>query len=129
MERSRRRAVVESLVRHPLAYISGRRRRRPAPHPEVAPPSGCEEALQRLATLPISTWTYGWEDPSVTHLGPMAQDFAATFGLGAHDDRIEHVDASGVLFAAVKALLTRVEVAEAEIAELRAASTGTEPRQ
>ncbi len=35
----------------------------------------------RLVSLPIHFWTYEFE-PGVRHLGPMAQAFAAAFGLG-----------------------------------------------
>jgi hypothetical protein len=74
----------------------------------VEPPTGLDDALERLAGLPISVWTYGFDHPSVRHLGPMAQDFAAAFGLGTDDRRIELVDACGVLMAACKALHRRV---------------------
>src|SRR5262249_41916142 len=62
------------------------------------------EILEALATLEISTWRYKADDATVRHLGPMAQDFHARFGLGSSDRRIDMVDANGVLVAAVKAL-------------------------
>jgi len=73
--------------------------------------------LERLATLPISTWTYGFDHESVRHLGPMAQDFASTFGLGYTDRQIAIVDANGVCMAAVQALHRRVVALEAELAK------------
>jgi hypothetical protein len=39
-----------------------------------------EGFLSKLSTLPISTWRY--KGDSVKHIGPMAQDFQATFGVG-----------------------------------------------
>ncbi|HET7091857.1 MAG TPA: tail fiber domain-containing protein, partial [Thermomicrobiales bacterium] len=41
------------------------------------------DMLARAAALPIATWSYMFDDPSIRHIGPMAQDFAALFGVGA----------------------------------------------
>jgi hypothetical protein len=79
------------------------------------------EILEKLAALPISTWNYKTDPPSVRHLGPMAQDFMAAFGLGDDDKVIHHVDANGVMMVAIQALYRRVQVLEAEVARLSAA--------
>ncbi|MGH3710884.1 MAG: tail fiber domain-containing protein [Pseudonocardiaceae bacterium] len=55
------------------------------------------EVLAKLGALPVATWRYRWESAGVRHLGPMAQDWHATFGLGKGDTRIPMVDAHGVL--------------------------------
>src|SRR5690348_13089030 len=34
--------------------------------------------LQGIADLPITTWKYKNQDETIRHIGPMAQDFAAT---------------------------------------------------
>jgi len=82
------------------------------------------EVLAELLRLPIERWSYKGEP--VRHLGPMAQDFAAAFGLGADDHHIFPVDASGVALAAIQGLhglvqaqATRLEALERELAELR----------
>ena len=75
-----------------------------------------EQLIQLLARLPVSTWRYEWEPESVRHLGPMAQDFAAAFGLGSDDRRIETADAIGVLIVAVQALEKRVAELETALA-------------
>jgi hypothetical protein len=62
------------------------------------------------------------EDPSVRHMGPMAQDFAAAFGLGGDDRTIHPADANGVLIVALQALYRRVIALEAELATLRTAT-------
>ena len=80
------------------------------------------EILAKLAALPISTWNYKSDPPSVRHLGPMAQDFMAAFGLGEDDKVINMVDANGVVMVAIQALHRRVEALEAEIERLRAAA-------
>ena len=53
------------------------------------------------------------------HLGPMAQDFKAAFGLGDSDTVINMVDANGVVMVALQALYRRVLVLEAEVEALR----------
>ena len=80
------------------------------------------EVLEKLASLPISSWNYIGDDPSVRHLGPMAQDFAKAFGLGADDRLINGIDAQGVAMVAIQALYRRVQQLEAEVAELRQSS-------
>jgi len=40
----------------------------------------------------------------VRHLGPVAQDFRAAFGLGRNDTTITTVDADGVALAAIQGL-------------------------
>ncbi|MCA9648464.1 MAG: tail fiber domain-containing protein [Myxococcales bacterium] len=78
-----------------------------------------DEVLAKVAALPITTWSYRREDPSVRHLGPMAQDFQASFGLGASDRSIFVVDADGVALSSIQALYRRLRAAEAENEALR----------
>jgi hypothetical protein len=75
--------------------------------------------LARLSTLPIETWNYKGESPSVRHMGPMAQDFFEAFGLGADDKSIHTVDAAGVALASIQALHRMLLEREAEIRALR----------
>ena len=81
------------------------------------------DILQRLATLPITTWSYT-NSPSVHHLGPVAQDFAAAFAVGDDDKHIATVDADGVALAAIQGLNQKLEAAlrakDAEIAAFKA---------
>jgi hypothetical protein len=67
-----------------------------------------DQILEGVAHLPIGTWSYR-ADPEARHIGPMAQDFASTFGMGSSDQVIEPVDASGVALAAIQALYQRVD--------------------
>jgi len=59
--------------------------------------------LEKVTALPMTTWSFK-ENPSVQHLGPMAQDFHAAFGLGPNDISIATVDEAGVALAAIQAL-------------------------
>jgi hypothetical protein len=67
-----------------------------------------DAVLDRLASIDVSRWRYD-ADPSVEHIGPMAQDFRAAFGVGESERHIATVDANGVTMAAVQALHRRVE--------------------
>lgn len=77
------------------------------------------DILREVAGLDITSWSYR-SDPSHTrHLGPMAQDFRATFGLGGSDEAIFLVDADGVALAAIQALNAEVASLRNESASLR----------
>jgi hypothetical protein len=78
------------------------------------------DVLAKVAALPITSWNYTFEDASVRHIGPMAQDFKAAFGVGASDKAIFQVDADGVALAAVQALHTELQALQDENDELRA---------
>ncbi|HVG44458.1 MAG TPA: tail fiber domain-containing protein [Longimicrobium sp.] len=71
-----------------------------------------EDVLTRLRALPITTWTMIGGDRNVRHLGPVAEDFYAAYGLGLGETTIGLGDIDGVNLAAAKAL-------EARTAELR----------
>ncbi len=79
--------------------------------------------LAKVLALPIATWSYRTQDASIRHLGPMAQDFRAAFGLGDDEKTIATVDADGVALAAIQGLNAKLERAlgerDAEIAALR----------
>ena len=75
--------------------------------------------LTRLAGVGIQSWNYKFEDASVRHIGPMAQDFAAAFAVGADDKHIHPVDSGGVAFAAIQALYRIIREQGRQIGELR----------
>ncbi len=78
------------------------------------------EVLAGVARLPLQTWQYRAETSGARHLGPVAQDFHAAFGLGSSDRTIATVDADGVALAAIQGLYRLVQQQQAEIAALRA---------
>jgi hypothetical protein len=65
--------------------------------------------LDRLASMPLYTWRYIAEVSGATHMGPVAQDFRAAFGLGDSDKTITTVDADGVALAAIQGLNQKLE--------------------
>lgn len=82
--------------------------------------------LERLIELPVMTWRYLGQDESTLHMGPVAQDFHAAFGLGGDELRIATIDADGVALAAIQGLYQalserdlRIEALEAELTGLR----------
>jgi hypothetical protein len=87
---------------------------------EAFAPVDPRDVLERLDRLPITTWNYKAEGPSARHMGPVAQDFHAAFGLGADDKRIATVDTDGVALAAIQGLHELLREKDAEIAGLRA---------
>jgi hypothetical protein len=78
-----------------------------------------EVALAAIASMPIQTWNYKAQDPSVRHMGPMAQDFYAAFGLDHDDKHINTVDIDGVNLLAVQGLEKRTSDLRAENDQLR----------
>jgi len=79
------------------------------------------EVLAKVSALPITEWKYKAEADGGKHLGPMAQDFHAAFGLnGADDKHIATVDESGVALAAIQGLNQKLEEKDAEIQDLKA---------
>ena len=72
------------------------------------------EVLEKVVALPITRWNYK-SDAGTAHLGPVAQDFHAAFGLGADDKHIAVVDEGGVALAAIQGLNQKVEEQRGEL--------------
>ena len=67
------------------------------------------EVLERVAAMPIATWNLKGQGASIRHMGPMAQDFRAAFGLGETELGISTIDADGVALAAIQGLNAKLE--------------------
>ncbi|HYJ79963.1 MAG TPA: tail fiber domain-containing protein, partial [Longimicrobiaceae bacterium] len=87
-----------------------------------------EEVLARLRGVPVTTWNMIGADPSIRHLGPVAEDFYGAFGLGIGETAIGLGDIDGVTFAAAKALEARTATLQAEVDRLRAERDAMERR-
>jgi len=74
--------------------------------------------LRRLAGIPIQTWRYRAQHGDYLHIGPMAQDFHAAFGVGPDERHISTVDADGVALAAIQGLYQLTQEKDARIEEL-----------
>jgi len=95
----------------PIPSMSDRNRK------ENIIPVDAQDVLESLAALPISTWSYKAVG-DVRHMGPMAQDFYAAFGLGGSDKRIQGIDVDGVALASIQALHDVVQERDARITKL-----------
>jgi hypothetical protein len=68
-------------------------------------PLDFQQVLAQVASLPLSKWNYKTDHQDVQHIGPMAQDFQAAFGLNGQDDKhISVIDEGGVALAVIQAL-------------------------
>ena len=74
--------------------------------------------MAKLARLRIETWSYK-ANPSVRHIGPMAQDFAALFGVGDDPRHILLSDATGVAYAAIQGLYRMLQANDTRLMTLR----------
>lgn len=76
-------------------------------------PVDADDVLARVLGLDLSRWRYIGSTEG-EHLGPMAEDFHAAFGLGGSDRQIATVDADGVALAAIQGLNARLEAENAD---------------
>ncbi len=61
--------------------------------------------LEKVTQLPIKEWRYKEQpDPTIRHIGPMAQDFWKAFHLGEDSLGISTLDPDGVALAAIQEL-------------------------
>ncbi len=84
--------------------------------------------LDKIAELPILSWNYKAEDDSVRHIGPMAQDFFAAFGLGADNRHIAALDTNGISLAAIQELIKINKAQQAQIDALEKENAKLEAR-
>lgn len=74
-----------------------------------------QQVLEKVAALPVTKWNYIMEQNTV-HIGPVAQDFQAAFGLNGKDDKhISLVDEGGVALAAIQGLNQKLNEKDVEI--------------
>jgi len=74
------------------------------------------DVLSRLVALPIMTWDYIGSSEGL-HMGPVAEDFKASFGLAGDGKSISTVDADGIALAAIQGLNAKLESENAELRE------------
>ena len=79
-----------------------------------------QDVLAKINQLPITEWNFKDTDPSLKHIGPMAQDFAQVFGLGGDNKSITTIDPAGIAFVGIQALSDNFNVQQAQIASLSA---------
>jgi hypothetical protein len=72
------------------------------------------DVLARVLALDVSRWRYRGDDDA-WHIGPIAEDFHAAFGLGGDAQYIGTVDADGVALAAIQGLHAATQQRSAEL--------------
>lgn len=83
-----------------------------------------EDVLAKLSRLPVTVWNYKKDGPQVRHLGPVAEEFHALFGLGADDKHVSFGDTSGLALVAIQALNEQREALRLQVEELREENAG-----
>ena len=86
------------------------------------------QILDQVAALPITKWNFKFQEDSWRHIGPMAQDFSAAFGVGFDDLHISNADSNGVALAAIQGLHQMVKERDAQIAALEQRLAALEQR-
>lgn len=79
-------------------------------------PVDSQEILNKVAELPLMSWSYLTQPSSIRHLGPTSQDFKAAFGLGEDETFISTADADGVALAAIQGLYRHIGDMERKLA-------------
>jgi hypothetical protein len=78
-----------------------------------------DEALAKIASMPIREWNYKSQDDSIRHVGPTAQDFYGAFRLGESDLTITTSDISGINMLGIQTLARRTATLDRENQALR----------
>lgn len=66
--------------------------------------------LDKIANIPIEKWNYITDHKNnIKHIGPYAEDFYSTFGIGDGDKNIAALDTAGVALAGIQALNEKVD--------------------
>ncbi|HJQ35784.1 MAG TPA: tail fiber domain-containing protein [Thermoanaerobaculia bacterium] len=79
-----------------------------------------KETLARLTAMPIAHWSLKTDESATKHVGPMAEDFYAAFGVGANNKTISVTDANGVAFSAIQGLAQTLKEKDEELTQLKA---------
>jgi hypothetical protein len=81
----------------------------------VTPVDGAD-ILRRLSAIPVTRWNLKAQNPDIKHVGPMAQDFHAAFGLGEDARYINSADVDGIALVSIQALYQIVTALEEKTA-------------
>src|SRR4029077_17498977 len=78
---------------------------------ENLPTTSPNDILSKIDSLPIYTWNYKTQNASTTHIGPMAEDFYQTFGLGGENGgkAMSTIDPAGVALAGIQGLNEKIK--------------------
>lgn len=84
------------------------------------------QVLEAVTRMPVTRWNMKGDRNRTSHIGPVAQDFRAAFGVGEGDKTINTADAQGVAFAAIQGLHRQNQQLRTKLATLEARITALE---
>jgi hypothetical protein len=84
------------------------------------------DILNKINNLDITKWNYKVEGPSITHIGPIAEDFFNQFGLGGSNTTISTIDPAGIALIGVQALTQQVNDLKSMIASTTSVNSNPE---
>ncbi len=76
-----------------------------------------DDVLAKISALPIMRWNYKKETSSITHIGPLAEDFYSAFQVGGSEKNISTIDPAGVALLGIQALNKRISELEKKLQE------------
>ena len=76
--------------------------------------------MEKIAALPITQWNYKVDSDKIKHIGPVAQDFYALFGLGYDDKSISTLNLAGIALIAIQEQEKNSQKQKSEIEQLKA---------
>ncbi|MFA4989703.1 MAG: tail fiber domain-containing protein [Candidatus Omnitrophota bacterium] len=77
-----------------------------------------DDLLNKINQLDITRWNFKSEGKSITHIGPVAEDFYRIFETGDAENHLATLDTAGVSLAGVKALYAKVKSQQNKIESL-----------
>jgi hypothetical protein len=83
-------------------------------------PTDSIDVLEKVDSLEVSTWQYRDDDGDARHMGPTAEQFHDTFGLGDDAHHIAPLDTGGVALTAIQGLSRQLEQKADRIERLEA---------
>jgi hypothetical protein len=84
--------------------------------------------LDKVSAMPIQQWSYKSQDPSIEHIGPMAQDFWKEFHVGDDSLTISTIDPGGIALAAIQELAKENSKLETQNSNLETRNSKLEER-
>jgi hypothetical protein len=82
-------------------------------------PTDSIDVLEKVDSLEVSTWQYTDDDGDARHMGPTAEQFHDTFGLGDDEHHIAPLDTGGVALTAIQGLSTQLDQKDDRINRLQ----------
>ncbi|MDO8489224.1 MAG: tail fiber domain-containing protein, partial [Candidatus Omnitrophota bacterium] len=68
-----------------------------------------DDILEKISQLGVTRWNFKSQDKTITHIGPVAEDFYKLFKTGQSEKQLPTIDEAGVALAGVKGLLVQAK--------------------